>query len=362
MPDKQFLDYDGLRRYHGKLKDDLKSENGSGSSSVSSEVKKILNLPDSATLDDVLLQLSIGSGNKFYFVHVQLDDGTPIEGATIGGLEQYNGISLTTDANGDALGMSNGTEATISASSPYIDYDSGSIKVTPENITTRVTLTLNKSSSTYKSFSSSGDVYLSPSVKTIDVTTVGGGGGGGYATDWDENGYGNLGGAGGGGGYVSTSNNVTLASPILTLNIGSGGSGGGGGGGTTSVYYKNGSLIRSASGGSGGSGMNGGSGNGSGANGSANVGGNPGGSGSGYIFGESSLGAAGGGGGGNGGSTDKYGSYTYPNGSGGSPYGGSGGSSGRGPGGGGGGGVYYKTEKRAGGSGGSGRVCMRWHY
>lgn len=278
----------------------------------------ILGLPDTAVPDDAFLALTIGVGTYGYRVRVQLSDGTPVEGATVSGINALPGSSLVSGKDGIILGKSANKTVTIECSSPYIDQKAPAKQnITSTGTVTDIIVTLINDTSVKKIMSSS-QARVSAGAKTVDVTAVGGGGGGGGGTNRYRKGYG---GAGGGGGYVSTSLNVPISGNEIKVTIGAGGEKGAQGedntvgengkaGGVTTISI--GGVSVSANGGLGGEGAQidppnvaqGGDGNGKGGQGawttsppgSATAGEN----GTKYIFDKSSLGLAGGGGGGGG--------------------------------------------------------------
>jgi len=326
----------------------------------------ILGLPNTAVPDDAFLALTIGVGTYGYRVKIQLADGTPVEGATVSGIEALTGSTLVSGADGIVLGKSTSQSVTIGCTSPCIDQSApASQSVTATGTITDVTLTLTSITGTII-VTSSKITKVSSMAKTMDITAVGGGGGGGGNNT--KSGI-SIAGGGGGGGYVTTKLLVsTTPWQELTLIIGSGGAAGayaetGGDGGSTTIKSAGTDLL-TASGGFGGIGGQepnaGGVGNGSGGYSGVSDGED----GVGYIFDDSSLGLAGGGGGGGGIHPGNIGS------SGGNPYGGDGAlnstntsngqdaTTGKGPGGGGGGG--YFAQKPA--AGASGCIYIRMHF
>lgn len=326
----------------------------------------LLGLPNTAVPDDALLALIIGVGTYGYRIKIQLADGSPVEGATVSGLEALTGSTLVSGSDGIVLGKSTSQTVTIECTSPYIDQEApAGQSVTATGTITDVTLTLTSITGTI-TVPSSETTKVSSMAKTMDITAVGGGGGGGGKNTKSSS---SIAGGGGGGGYVATKLLVPVT-PLqeLTLIIGSGGAAGayaktGGDGGSTTIKSAGADLL-TASGGFGGvagqAQNTGGVGNGNG--GYTNT--SDGEDGVGYIFDDASLGLAGGGGGGGGtlaGSTGAVG---------GNPYGGDGAlgstntvngqdaTAGKGPGGGGGGG-YYNMDNAA---GAPGCVYIRFHF
>lgn len=330
------------------------------------ETASILGLPDTAVPDDAFLSLIIGVGTYGYRVKVQLADGTPVEGATVSGIDALTGSTLVSGADGIVLGKSTSRTVTIGCTSPYIDQAGpASQNVIATGTITDVTLTLTSITGTI-TVTSSKTTKASSMAKTMDITAVGGGGGGGGKNT--KSGI-SIAAGGGGGGYVATKLLVPVT-PLqeLTLIIGSGGAAGayaktGGDGGSTTIKSAGADLL-TASGGFGGvagqAQNTGGVGNGNG--GYTNT--SDGEDGVGYIFDAASLGLAGGGGGGGGTRAGSTGAV------GGNPYGGDGAlgstntvngqdaTAGKGPGGGGGGG-YYNMNSAA---GASGCVYIRFHF
>ncbi len=326
----------------------------------------ILGLPDTAVPDDVFLALIIGVGTYGYRIKIQLADGSPVEGATVSGLEALTGSTLVSGADGIVLGKSTSQTVTIECTSPYIDQEApAGQSVTATGTITDVTLTLTSITGTI-TVPSSETTKASSMAKTMDITAVGGGGGGGGKNTKSGS---SIAGGGGGGGYVATKLLVPVT-PLqeLTFIIGSGGAAGayaktGGDGGSTTIKSAGADLL-TASGGFGGvagqAQNTGGVGNGNG--GYTNT--SDGEDGIGYIFDDASLGLAGGGGGGGGTRAGNTGAV------GGNPYGGDGAlgstntvngqdaTAGKGPGGGGGGG-YYNMDNAA---GAPGCVYIRFHF
>lgn len=350
----------------------------------------LLGLGTDAVPDDAFVALVLGQGVYGYRVKVQLADGTPVEGATVSGIQPLTGSTLVTGADGTVLGKSTSASVTIGCTSPYIDQKAPAAQtVTKTGTITNVTLTL-ENVTDMLTIISSKTVKISSMAKTLDVTAVGGGGGGGSGRTYNSvtEDF-SVGGSGGGGGYAKTVLETTVKEGNVTITIGSGGapsdkttSSGtstGGTGGKTTVKFGD-VTICEANGGNGGISApydsnsaipSGGVGNGAGGRGSGggsyeSYRGGPGTAGNKYIFDDTSLGLAGGGGGGGGtGFTNTSGEENV----GGAPSGGKGSVRGDGAypapaeagaqmGGGGGGGV----SKILGAAGGAGGVYFRFHF
>lgn len=340
----------------------------------------ILGLPNTAVPDDAFLALIIGVGTYGYRVKVQLSDGTPVEGATVSGIDALPGSQLVSDKDGIILGKSANETVTIECTSPYIDQKAPAKQiVTSAGTVTDIAVTLIDDASV-KKIMSSAEFRVSPKAKTVDATAVGGGGGGGSGTIRYKRNYG---GAGGGGGYASTSRAIPVSFNSIKISIGAGGKSGiltgndkpggnGSQGGISTISL--GEIVVSANGGGGGEGAKidppnvaqGGDGNGKGGQGAwdteppntATAGGN----GTKYIFDDSSLGLAGGGGGGGGAEeySDKICAGGNPGGASGAKY--AGGTTNAGEaklGGGGGGGT---GGLGAASNGGNGVAYLRFHF
>ena len=328
----------------------------------------LLGLGTDAVPDDAFVALVLGQGVYGYRVRVQLADGTPVEGATVSGIQPLTGSTLVTGADGTVLGKSASASVTIGCTSPYIDQKAPAAQtVTKTGTITDVTLTL-ENVTDMLTISSSKTAKISSMAKTLDMFASGGGGGGGADN----------GGCGGGGGYASNKLNVPISGNTdLKIVIGSGGTGGtasnpnGGKGGETTVFLNNVATL-TASGGFGGTKTAPGAGNGNGGKFVDGTVGTNGQNASVAVFNDSSIGVKTGGGGGGGYSINgapnnqhSYGGapnggiggyrnnasdadYSYPGGDG-------------GIGGGGGGGLSWFSVLN-GGNGGPGIVYLRFHF
>lgn len=326
----------------------------------------LLGLGTDAVPDDAFVALILGQGIYGYRIRVQFADGTPVEGATITGIEPLTGSTLVTGADGTVLGKSASANVTINCTSPYIDQKAPTAQtVTKTGTITNVTLTL-ENISDMLTVSSSKTTKISQMAKAIDIFASGGGGGGGYGVA-----------GGGGGGYADNKLNVpTSGSTDLEIVIGSGGSSGsessfnGGNGGKTSVSIGN-TIVLTASGGVGGTNdggagnQPGGEGNGPGGTGSYKSADN-GSSASVYVFNDATIGIKTGGGGGGGARNTSRTQGGSPNGGRSGYYESLGrvnaGESGGVGGGGGGGSAGYNGEISYGGNGGPGIVYLRFHF
>lgn len=326
----------------------------------------LLGLGTDAVPDDAFVALVFGQGVYGYRVRVQLADGTPVEGATVSGIQPLTGSTLVTGADGTVLGKSASASVTIGCTSPYIDQKAPAAQtVTKTGTITDVTLTL-ENVTDMLTISSSKTAKISSMAKTVDIFASGGGGGGCGGLN-----------AGGGGGYASNKLNEPISGDTdLKIAIGAGGNGGtasslnGGNGGETTVSLNNVTAL-TASGGFGGTTTAAGAGNGyGGTKGDNGIGAN-GSPASVSVFNDSSIGIKTGGGGGGGSSSYiSDGSHSY----GGTPNGGIGGyvhhktdadytySGGNGGIGGGGGGGCSYYQVRNGGNGGPGIVYLRFHF
>lgn len=340
-----------------------------------------LGLTGDAVPDEALMALAIGVSKYGYAIHVSIPGGYPAAGAAISNLTDLHGGPVVTDGNGDAFGISPSASVSVLVTSPFLDFADKAAKLTATGKITEATVELSQKPTNEVLITASQTAYFSPMVKTFDICAVGGGGGGGGGGGYN---YYTYPGGGGGGGYVTNLLGISTIDTFepLQITVGAGGSRGrntnngtivggtGGTGGATTVVY--GVKTVTASGGTGGngggssgaSGGSGGSGNGSGGRGDNEQGKN-GSSGTGYKFGDSTLGAAGGGGGGGG----TFSGIEEDRASGGKPNGGDGGlnnsaaTRGTTPGGGGGGaGSAGTASEQSAASGSPGGVFIRWHY
>lgn len=327
----------------------------------------LLGLPKTAVPDDAFVALVLGQGVYGYRVRVQLADGTPVEGATVSGIQPLTGSTLVTGADGTVLGKSTSASVTIGCSSPYIDQRAPAAQtVTKTGTITDVTLTL-ESITDMLTIESSRTAKISQMTRTVDIFASGGGGGGGTYTPGNNI----FGGAGGGGGYANNKLNISISGNTdLKIVVGAGGGGGGyasendlngKNGGETTVYLNNAAILTALGGFGATGGTAGGAGNGAGGinrgDGSSAVHGS---SASVSVFNDASIGVKTGGGGGGGASYNNNDS-----GLGGFPCGGDGGAPNLrakigGVGGGGGGGYHDTWEKGA--NGGNGIVYLRFHF
>lgn len=345
----------------------------------------LLGLPNTAVPDDAFLALLIGVGTYGYRVKVQLEDGTPVEGSTISGIEPLTGSTLVSGSDGIVLGKSTKASVTIGCTSPYVDHQPpNSQVVTSTGTITDVTMVLDRAVGIVK-ITSSIVAKISHLSKTVDITAVGGGGGGGCSAGRSGR---QVYGGGGGGGNAEHAFDVDIIERLLEISIGSGGAGTrvhtatttleqelGSSGGATSVKFQNAlAAIVSASGGelghdlnhhnnnNGGTSKNGGSGGTGGVYDGAHTKPQNGADCSEHIFGDQALGfvGSGGGGGGSGSGASSLGGKLC-GGNGGSPNEGSPGKAGKSIGGGGGGGGLL-GDSSYGGAGGSGGVYLRFHF
>lgn len=377
MPEKQFLDYEGLEHYHKKVKESLSS--GGGGSALEKQIRE--NRRDI----DLLFERSDLIANNLSRVDVSVLDGSnqPLQNYQIIGLKAKDGTGdVYTNEFGEATGYITAGSRTIQVKSPYIDvkpWSKSGTFVAGERYLYEATLEYLDFVEVY----SSGDIVFSTNVHDISFSLIGGGGGGGASTHASSSNR-SVGGGGGGGGYVANGTaNIEPDVPYL-ISLGAGGTGGkagwtssmgyqantGGTGGTSSF------LNISAVGGNGGSAgatkedwsFTGGSGNGRGGNGGTN-------SGSALLtnasvgtagtqemfssFTETKIAGGGGGGGGSGWSTDVVRLGGAPDGGSGGYYGSSYISATSGIRGGGGGGACYGATAYAGATGGSGYLAIR---
>lgn len=178
----------------------------------------LLGLPKTAVPDDAFVALVLGQGVYGYRVKVQLSDGTPVEGATVSGIQPLTGSTLVTGADGTVLGKSASASVTIGCTSPYIDQKApASQSVASTGTITDVTLTLVNNTDVLTITSSQTiNPKFSKLCTTFDICAVGGGGGGGSYDQMsvvDRT----TGGSGAGGGYTLGLNPNEVESILTTV-------------------------------------------------------------------------------------------------------------------------------------------------
>lgn len=229
MPNKQFLDYDGLELYHTKIKESLKHGASGQQSGISEETRTMYGLGDDATADDIFQFLYITSANGASVVRfkAEYEDHSPCVGILINITKSSGNLyDITLGQSGVYLFKANsGESVTISISGSYADI-SGSVTVTaPENGIIPVTMTAEYHD--FLSVSSSRTVLFSGKCTRVDVSLAGAGGGGGGAGCSSSTSNYSRSGSGGGGGNIEIHENIDFA-PFepYAISVGSGGSGG----------------------------------------------------------------------------------------------------------------------------------------
>lgn len=118
-------DADGtFLRYEYLGLDDQPTQEGSPlnkASLLKDSTAALLGLGTDAVPDDAFVALVLGQGVYGYRVRVQLADGSPVEGATVSGIQPLTGSTLVTGADGTVLGKSASASVSIGCTSPYID-------------------------------------------------------------------------------------------------------------------------------------------------------------------------------------------------------------------------------------------------
>lgn len=363
---------------------------------LSLSTKELLKMEEDSTPDGAFVNLynriSLIMGDQASItITVQTSDGTKLPGIPIQGLSKLDGGTVVTNEQGVATGVvSAGDSISLSINNYFDITDKSETYSAVKGESYSYTWTVDYREQVQVNATSKK--RFSILTKEYDACAIGGGGGGAgsytyYDADSEQCG------AGGGGGYIE---NALKKTPIpnsdYTITIGAGGKAGrgddftgsnsnscvGSAGGTTSLKHDSETIVTANGGGGGGVKNNnnniGGKGNGNGGNGSGDnsesTNGSPG---SGYLFGESSLGVPGGGGGGGGRSRGNDATPT-----GGGPKGGDGGYmsgrfqqsaavAGKSPGGGGGGGSAYQKSSsngsfkyyQDGAAGGAGALIVR---
>lgn len=178
-------------------------------------------------------------GGQWYNIKVQLPDGTPVSGCTITGLTPATGSgSVVTDSSGCAFGKAANSNPSLTATSPYYDYNSVSASVPQTSAITSHTFTLTEKQLSFPiQITSSQKTRFSPKFGKVDIFLIGGGGGGAIAAASCTCS------TGGAGAYRQTVNNVDFSDKEVQFTIGSGGA---------AVTSKNTSSINNQNGKSGG--------------------------------------------------------------------------------------------------------------
>lgn len=209
---------------------------------VSDDTRKLLELKNTATPNDIFQKIILGTGKYAFGVTVKLSNGDAGSGLTLGGLTTVAGASPVTDSNGYALCVSTSKTPTLTTY-PYADLEEVSQQLTADTakLVTPVAITVGVISSKTLGVTSSSTIKFAFPHK-FDLFAVGGGAGG--ASCNSTNPYG----GGGGGGYTKTllAQNIAAGIPIAVA-IGAGGSPGCDGGTTTITV--NGTAVVSAGGG-----------------------------------------------------------------------------------------------------------------
>lgn len=140
----------------------------------------LLGIDRTSTVNDAFLKLALGPGKYGYQIKVLYPDGSPVVGATVGGISAIPGQNLITNENGVTTGISNERSVTISASFPEaFDIEAVQKAVTATGTLTKAEVTIKfKDTSKGVLIKSSQFLSFSAAAKTIDLTAVGGGGGG----------------------------------------------------------------------------------------------------------------------------------------------------------------------------------------
>lgn len=291
-------------------------------------------LNDKATPNTIFQKLAMPYGYYGFDITVVTEDGSPVPGLVLNGLEDFEGNTPVSDENGRyeiAVSASQTPTLTIGNHIGIVD-ETFALEANAEYVFTPITITVQLDTEIKFINTTSEYRIYAPANAVVDLCTIGGGGGGGKSNTGDGT-YG----GGGGGGYCTNLTNISTLSngSVLSFSIGGGGAAGGGKGGATTIKC-NGDVLLQADGGNGGAGFVQGKGSGGGAgNGRGGHSQTPsqGVDASVYLFDDTSLGLPGGGGGGG---SPNYDYSTSTPGAGGKPYGGACGKSGTGTGGGGG--------------------------
>lgn len=223
----------------GYVEDNVVGPIMSKSDLLSEETAEMYGFSEAAVPDDLFKVLVQMAGNNWYNIKVQLPDGTPVSGCQITGLTPATGSgSVVTDSSGCAFGKAANSNPSLTATSPYYDYNSVSASVPQTSAITSHTFTLTEKQLSFPiQITSSQKTRFSPKFGKVDIFLIGGGGGGAIAA---ANCTCSTGGAGA---YRQTVNNVDFSDKEVQFTIGSGGA---------AVTSKNTSSINNQNGKSGG--------------------------------------------------------------------------------------------------------------
>lgn len=183
----------------------------------------ILDLPSTATPNEALLKLGLGTGKFGYSFAITTPGGRPIAGAAItGDITNITGGSLTTDSSGRALGVSTSRSIYITVNSNCSDINQFSSTITSTGIITYVPIQLSRYTGISRFYYSSTNIRVSPDVMSIRASLCGGGGNGGngaytWYKGYEDNFWFGSGGGGGGGGYVT--NGMIQVSPYQSISL-----------------------------------------------------------------------------------------------------------------------------------------------
>ena len=187
---------------------------------LSDETAEMYGFSEAAVPDDLFKVLVQMDGNNWYAIKVQLPDGTPVPGCRINGLTPAAGSgNVITDEKGYAFGKAEGDSPTLTAVSPYFDYNNAAASVAQTAAITSYTFTLTEKQISYPYvFTSSRTVKFSKNFGACDICVIGGGGSGAYASRGNI-----LLATGGSGGHIKNFSAVDLSGKEVQVTIGSGG-------------------------------------------------------------------------------------------------------------------------------------------
>ena len=196
---------------------------------VNDLVKEILSLSKESMLDEVLLSMVLPVGKYAVNLTVTTQMGNPVRQAKIIGLVSYSGQDISTDENGMAFGFCDTNSATIGVEAGNIQDISTTTQVfsLQEKIINPVSLMVNRSSATQKTYSVSQTIMFTDDVGTFDLSAIGGGEDGQFCNVTPDRingsiqyvGYGNAG-RGGNAGQIINQAGITYNGGLLDLQVG----------------------------------------------------------------------------------------------------------------------------------------------
>lgn len=157
---------------------------------------EILGLPNTAYVNDAIMQLAVPPGQYIVRATVLTGRGRPAPNVLVEGLKTVAGANVYTSEEGVAFGLATGSPATLTAISDFLDVPanaSGSFTL-QAGIFNEVTISFNSGTETKATISDSKIVRFSPDVSDFDCSGIGGGSNGARGSNSSFATYGGKGG------------------------------------------------------------------------------------------------------------------------------------------------------------------------